>query len=129
MSCGRECSPNFDDLLTIGRRAELRAAINNYRAAFTLPQVQRLASRAGSLEPPLQPLRLGIIHTYTSELLDPWLTLSAALQGLKMDTYHAPYGLSLQEAHAASGLVMHEPDLTLLLLRREDVHPDLSRPL
>jgi FkbH-like protein len=119
----------FDDLLTIGKRAELRAAISGYSATLSLPQVQRLVSHAESLEPAVHSLRLGIIHTYTSELLDPWLALAAALQGLKLQTYHAPYGLSLHEAQANSGLVTHEPDLTLLLLRREDLHPDLSKPL
>src|SRR5262249_16708925 len=28
-----------------------------------------------------------------------------------------------------SGLVAHKPDMTLLLLQREDLHPDLTRPL
>jgi FkbH-like protein len=120
---------NFDDLLNIGTRAELRAAISSYDVTFSLPQVQRLVSHAESLEPAVHSLRLGVIHTYTSELLDPWLALAAALQGLKLQTYHAPYGLSLQEARANSGLVTHEPDLTLLLLRREDLHPDLAKPL
>jgi FkbH-like protein len=121
--------PKFDDLLTIGTLAELRAAISRYGVTFSLPQVQRLVSHAESLEPAIHSLRLGVIHTYTSELLDPWLALAAALQGLKLHTYHAPYGLSLHEAQANSGLVTHEPDLTLLLLRREDLHPELAKPL
>ena len=79
--------------------------------------------------PHVQSLRLGIIHTYTSDLLDPWLAMAAALQGLELQTYHAPYGLTVQEAQANSGLVTHEPDLTLLLLQREDLHPDLAKPL
>jgi predicted enzyme involved in methoxymalonyl-ACP biosynthesis len=104
-------------------------AISRCYVTFSLPQVQRLVSHAESLEPAVHCLRLGIVHTYTSELLDPWLTLAAALQGLKLQTYHAPYGLSLQEAMANSGLLRHEPDLTLLLLQREDLHPDLTKPL
>lgn len=120
--------PTFDDLLTVRTRAELRAAVSASRVTFSLPQVQRLVSHAESLEPAVQPLRLGIIHTYTSDLLDPWLAMAAALQGLELQTYHAPYGLALQEAQANSGLVTHEPDLTLLLLQREDLHPDLAKP-
>jgi FkbH-like protein len=121
--------PVFDDLLTIDRLAELRAAVSRYRQPLSLPQVQRIVSHAESLGPVARTLRLGVIHTYTSELLDPWLELAAGLQGLKLQTYHAPYGLSLQEAEEYSGLVRHEPDLTLLLLQREDLHPDLAKPL
>lgn len=96
---------------------------------LSLPEVQRLVSHADALEPAKQALRLGIVHTYTSDLLDPWLNLAAGLQGLALQTYHAPYGLILQEAQEKSGLVQHQPDVTLLLLRREDLHPDLARPI
>lgn len=119
----------FDDLLAIGTRAELRAAMAAYRAQLSLPEAQKLISRLGALEPPAHPLRLAIAHTYTSELMDPWLSLAAALQGLKLQTYHAPYGMTVQAAQENSALVTHEPDLTLLLLQREDLHPDLFRPL
>lgn len=120
--------PTFDDLLVARTRAELRAALGSSGFALSLPQVQRLVSHAESLDPAVQCLRLGIIHTYTSDLLDPWLNMAAALQGLELQTYHAPYGLTLQEAQANSGLLKHEPDLTLLLLQREDLHPDLAKP-
>jgi FkbH-like protein len=119
----------IDDLLTIGNLGELRTAVARSGLALGLPQVQRLVSHAESLEPAAPLLRLGIIHTYTSDLLDPWLTLSGALQGVKVHTYHAPYGMALQEAQSNSGLVGHKPDLTVLLLQRDDLHPDLARPL
>jgi FkbH-like protein len=121
--------PIFDDLLTVKTRAELRGAVSRFGAPLSLPQVQRLIIHAESLEPADQSLRVGIIHTYTSDLLDPWLSLAAALQGLTLDTYHAPYGLNMREAEGDSGLVAHAPDLTLFLLRREDLHPALARPL
>lgn len=121
--------PTFEDLLNIGTRAELRGAVAGSRLPFSIPQAQRLVAHAMSLEPALQSLRMGIIHTYTSDLLDPWLAMAASLQGLELQAYHAPYGLTVQEAHAKSGLVTHEPDLTLLLLQREDLHPDLKKPL
>ncbi len=71
---------------------------------------------------------MGIVHTYTSELLDPWLHFSAALNQLSVDIYHAPYGVTLQEATKSSGLAEHSPDITLLLLTREDLHPALQEP-
>ena len=122
-------TPVFDDFLTLGTLAELRAAVARAGVTLSLPQAQRLVAHAESLEPAVQALRLGIIHTYTSELLEPWLALAASLQGLELHTYHAPYGVTLQEAQEDSGLVAHQPDLTLLMLRREDLHPALAKPL
>jgi len=73
--------PAFDDLLTVRTRAELRSALDSARLTLSLPQVQRLAAHAASLEPAAQALRLAIVHTYTSNLLDPWLAMAAALRG------------------------------------------------
>ena len=119
----------FEELPDIRTRSELRTAVARWRSALSLPELQRLVSHAESLEPLAASLRLGIIHTYTSELLDPWLTLAAALHGFDLHTYHGPYGLALQEAQPNSALVKHEPDITLLLLQRSDLHPDLSQPI
>jgi FkbH-like protein len=119
----------FESLLEIATLDELRAKVANAQAPFSLPQVFQLTAHAKSLGSALKPLRLAIVHTYTSHLLDPWLELASALQGLEISTYHAPYGLSLQEAQINSGLIGHAADLTLLLLQREDVHPQLAKPI
>jgi FkbH-like protein len=119
----------FDDLTQISSRSELRAALAMSRLSLSIPQAQTLSAHAKTLTPGLQPLRLGVVHTYTSDLLDPWLDLAASLEGLEIATYHAPYGLALQEAREGSDLLAHQPDVTLLLLRREDIHPDLQRPI
>ncbi len=119
----------IESLFCIQSRTELRGAANDPAIKLTLPQAQRLAVHARSLVSEPLPLRLGIVHTYTSDLLDPWFDLAAALEGFRLDVYHAPYGVTHQEAQPNSGLVAHRPDLTLLLLRREDLHPDLAQPL
>ena len=119
----------FDDLLKLTDRAELRGALEHLGTPLILPQAQRLAAHAASLQPAPQPLRLAVVHTYTSDLLDPWLALSAALNGLHCETYHAPYGLALQEADPESALVAHKPEITLIQLRREDLHPDVAQPI
>src|SRR5437870_400253 len=108
--------PELEKLLTLGARDALR-------------QAQQLSDHCAGLAPAMRDLRLGVVHSYTSDLLDPWLSLAGALEGLKVTTYHAPYGLGLEEADARSGLVAHSPDITLILLRREDLHPDLARPV
>jgi len=125
----RKTQDQFENLLTARSRTELRALVAGSGIKITLPQAQQVVAHAQSLEPVVQALRLGIVHTYTSDLLNPWLDLAAVLQGLKLEPYHAPYGLSPHEAQEDSGLVTHKPDLTLLLLRREDLHPDLAKPL
>src|SRR5262245_34858058 len=118
----------FDDLLAVATRGELRCVLSTSRLPPTLPEAQRLAADAAALCPAASPLRLGIVHSCTSNLLDPWLEIAAALQGLKLETYHAPDAFTFQEAQPGSGLAAHAPDLTLLLLKREDLHPGLARP-
>jgi FkbH-like protein len=118
----------MEKLLALRTRDALRQALRRNDPP-NLPQIQRLTDHAAGLAPALQELRLGIVHSYTSDLLDPWLGLAGALEGLDVKTYHAPYGLNLGEADAGSGLVAHSPDITLMLLRREDLHPDMARPV
>lgn len=115
------------ELLACASRAELRAKLGGQ--PLSLPQAQKLLAHLRSLDEPTRPLRVGVLHTYTSDLLDPWLQLETGLQGLELDLYHAPYGVTLQEARAGSGLGTFAPDLTLLLLRWEDLHPQLALPL
>lgn len=96
--------------------------------APTLSQASKLRQHIRSLPGELKSIRLGIVHTYTSELLDPWLHFSAALNQVSLDIYHAPYGVTMQEASEVSGLAAHTPDITLLLLKGEDLHPELRMP-
>jgi len=118
----------LDKLLGLETRDALRRALQ-HSAVPTLAQIQPITERAASLEPAMEEFRLGIVRSYTSDLLDPWLDLAGALEGLDVKTYHAPYGLNLEEARAGSNLVTHAPDITLMLLRREDLHPALVRPV
>jgi FkbH-like protein len=119
---------DVEKLLSLGSRDALRQALRQ-TALPMLPQIQGLTDHAAGLAPAMRGFRLGIVHSYTSELLDPWLGLAGALEGLDVKTYHAPYGLNLEEADAGSGLVAQSPDITLMLLQREDLHPDLARPV
>lgn len=116
-------------LFDVQSRSELRSRLRSSQIRLSLPQAQRLTTHASSLAPTLSPLRIAIARTYTTEMLDPWLDFAGALEGFRLETYHAPYGLILQEAQPDSGLVAHHPDVTVLLLRREDLHPALNRPL
>ncbi len=121
--------PDFEDLLRPTSRSELQAAVARWPAPLALPQAERLRAHALALAPAPRALRLALVHTYTSDLLEPWLAFQAALEGFELQAHHAPYGLALQEAAPGSALVSHESDLTLFMLRREDLHPELSRPI
>jgi FkbH-like protein len=116
-------------LLSLRTLAELRAALASTREAIGLPMVQTLLQHARQLEPQPWPARLAIVHTFTSELLQPWLELASALQGLDVAVYHAPYGLALDEARPGSALLAHRPEVTWLLLQQTDLHPALGQPL
>ena len=120
---------DLDDLLRTRTRAELQAALWRRTAPLALTQAQQLREHALAVDPAAQPLRLAVVHTYTSDLFEPWLAMHAALEGYALQVHHAPYGLALQEALPGSALVNHRPDVTLLMLRREDLHPDLARPI
>lgn len=120
---------SLEKVLAIESRAEIRSAFAAHGMSLSFTDAQRLIQHIEASEPPAFALRLAIAHTYTSELLEPWLRFDAALQGFDLCTYHGPYGVLDQEAQENSGLVGHEADITLLLLQREDLHPDLARPL
>ncbi|MEO8248208.1 MAG: HAD-IIIC family phosphatase [Burkholderiales bacterium] len=120
---------SIEALLAAPTRTALAALAQAARGTLTLPQAQQIVAHAAALGPAAHGLRLGVVHTYTSHLLDPWLALESALQGLELQTYHAPHGVTVQEAQPDSGLVRHAPDLTLLLLQPRDLHPELAQPL
>lgn len=120
---------DLDKLLCLPSLAHLRASLGAGKGPASPAQAQQITAHASALGPTIGALRLAIVHSYTSELLGPWLDLAAALQGLALSTHHAPYGLALQEASAGSALLRHAPDVTLLLLQREDLHPDFLQPL
>lgn len=108
---------------------ELRMAALALAGRPSLAQARALAEQARGLLPAQGTLRIGIIHTYSSEMLDPWLAHCAALEGFGLAVHHAPYGLALDQARDGSALVEFAPDLTLLLLQPGDLDPHFSRPL
>ncbi len=121
--------PEFDDILRTTSRDALQSALWRWAPPLTLPQAERVRAHAITLSPAPQPLRLAVVHTYTSDLLEPWLAFQSAVEGFELQAYHAPYGLAMNEAAPDSKLVGFKPDICLLMLRREDLHPDLSQPI
>jgi FkbH-like protein len=119
----------FADLLALDGLPQLRAEAARWPNPLTLQQARELTARAQALSASKTDLRVAVVHTYTSDLLDPWLVLAGALCGMTVHTYHAPYGVPLSEARPNSALESFAPDVTLFLLRREDLHPALTWPV
>jgi len=119
----------IDQLLHIDSPREIQESSSNWTISLTLPEAQKLTRHIQSIASAQQEFRIGIIHSYTSDLLDPWLTFHAAIQEINLLTYHAPYGMNVMESQTGSGLLRHQPDLTLFMLQREDLHPALKYPI
>ncbi|MCC6923458.1 MAG: HAD-IIIC family phosphatase [Nitrosomonas sp.] len=109
-------------------RKALKEQGSNWSKNLSFPEAHALARHLSETEPPEKEFRLGIIHTYTSDLLDPWLHFHAVIQGIDLKTYHAPYGLNLMESQKGSGLHAHAPDMILFMLTLDDIHPEFSNP-
>lgn len=108
---------------------QLRTAALALSARPSLPQARALTAQARAVLPDHGTLRIGIIHTYASEMLDPWFDHAAALEGFSVAVHHAPYGLALDQARQGSPLVEFAPDLTVLLLQPADLDPRFAAPL
>ena len=121
--------PQIERLLSITDRAQLAQSVLALPAPLSLPDLRQIAEHAAALTPAPQTLRVGFVHSYTSELLTPWLEVAGQLHGLQVEAYHAPYGVLLGEATADAGLVAHRPDITVLMLQRHDLHPALLAPI
>jgi FkbH-like protein len=124
-------SPTPDGLFALRSLPELRAGVaaRTRVATLSLPEARAITEQALGLAGQAREFRLAIVHTYTSELLDPWLEFAAALQGFTLAAYHAPYGMLLQEAEPGSALLAHAPDATWFMLQRADLHPALAAPI
>lgn len=93
-----------------------------------LPEAEAEAKRAG------RPLRVAMLRSYTSEPIEPVLRLRLILEGYQPEFFTGGYNQYPQEMLDPQGpLHRFRPDLILLLLRVEEVMPDLidefpSRP-
>lgn len=110
--------------LAAGTLAEFVDALGPDRPSLTLPDTQRLTACPEMLaDAVVVPLQIGTLHPNTSDVLDPYLQFEALAQGLQAAIHHGPYGAVMQEVHPTSGLAGHEPDLTVILMGREDLDP------
>ena len=74
----------------------------------------------------LKPLRLVVLSTFTTTLLDPYIKVESARQGFLVDTFHGGFGQFEQvllgdEWRSKDGA----PEVLVVAMRLEDLDPDL----
>jgi FkbH-like protein len=73
-------------------------------------------------------LRVGIVRTYTVELLLPYLTVECALAGIRLETHLGDFGTYRQDLlDPESPLYAFSPDIVLLAIGADDLVPTLTR--
>lgn len=75
----------------------------------------------------LLPARVAVLASYTAQLLAPYLKVEGAARGLAIKPWFGPYGQFEQAVLDETGpLYAHEPDAIVLLMRLDDVCPELA---
>jgi len=49
--------------------------------------------------------------------------------GLAAEVHHASYGINIEDARENSALAAFRPNVTVMMFQREDLHPELARPI
>ena len=114
---------------TADNRADLLAQLGSRRTPLTLRDIRDMTHRLQAMSEPLPQLRMAVLHTYTTELLQPYWRFECLLQGFELEHYGAPYGALMQEGEPASGLAAANPDFVYLFMRWEDLEPRLTAPV
>lgn len=109
--------------------AELLDILTARRDPLSLSELRQATQTLRAQPRALAPLRVGVLRTYTTEMLHPYWHYEALLQGFDLHLYEAPYGALMQEAEPDSGLVASHADVVFLFLRWQDLDPRLSLPV
>jgi FkbH-like protein len=112
-----------------GSRTDVLAALGSRRTPLTLSQIRAVTRQLRSSDEPTLPLRAAVLHTYTTELLQPYWQFEALLQGFDLQLYEAPYGMLYQQAEPTSELAASDPALVYVFMSWEDLDPRLRRPV
>src|ERR1051325_2430823 len=110
-----------------GSRRGIEELLRASTAILTLPAVTQICRRLQKLEEPRQELRIAILRTYTSELLQPYWQMASLLGGFDLKLHQAPFGVLHEQAGA--GLSAFKPDLIFFLLQWEDLDPRFGQNL
>jgi FkbH-like protein len=104
-------------------RRAVRHALTPRSQPLTLSEIQQLTRHLRSLAEPLEPLKAALLRTFTVEPLRPYWEFEGLLNGFDLDVHEAPYGSTIVEAAAGSGVARFDPDCTYVLLQWDDLDP------
>ncbi len=88
--------------------------------------LRRALAASGQKLSMLQPLRVGLLSSFSSEFLHDPIEIYAFLDGIRVEIYQAGFGQYRQEIlDATSGLYAWNPDVVILAVEGEDWAPAL----
>ena len=75
-----------------GSRAEVLAQLGTRHKPLSLSQMRTITRHLDGTEEPRIPVRAAVLHTYTTELLQPYWIFESSLQGLdrRLMRLHTP---------------------------------------
>ena len=86
-----------------------------------------LTNKINTAQLGFEPLRIGILRSFTFELIEPFLITACARTQLTPDLYFAPYNVIQQEIiDSASSLHKFKPQIVILAIRLEELSPKLA---
>ena len=106
----------------------IRARVAAAGHALTLAEYSRLAREIAALQPQpeLRGVKVALLGSCTLQFLDPFVRVEGVRQRLHLDTYYGPFGQFEQQIHdPVSQLRSFEPGVIVLLMRPEDLNPDI----
>lgn len=118
---------NLEFALNVASRRELLESPEPWWQDLSVQDARKVTRRLRELGEPCTPHRIGFIHSYTTDLLDPWLEMHGAVHGIDPKLFHAPYGFNVLQSEPDSLLSQFDPQTTLFMLRSEDLHPRLMQ--
>ncbi len=117
---------DLDKALSANSLVEVRESLRPRRGPLAFSDLKRLTQHMRSLDDQLNPVRVAIVRTYTTELLRPYWEFESLLNGLALTLHEAPYGMVVQEAIPDGGIASFEPDTVFLMLQWGDLDPRLA---
>jgi FkbH-like protein len=113
----------MDDRRTL---AEVVAGLGTSPTALQIAKAVRQLDGLGGDASGLKGLRLGVISSFTFDMLVRPLQVCGYCSGVRLDVYNAPYGQYMQElVNPQSGLHQYRPEVVLVAVRLQDVCPEL----
>ncbi|HXI09859.1 MAG TPA: hypothetical protein VNK06_03555, partial [Thermodesulfobacteriota bacterium] len=105
--------------------AELKAGLRDLGFNDYFRRLKEAEEAVAATNP--APLRIAVLRSYTSEMIEPVLRLRLLLEGYSPEFLFGDYNKYVQEVlDPGSALYAFRPDMVLLLTRLEDLMPEFT---